>query len=1008
MSPLAIAPAAAQGADAAAPEDEIVVTGTRSSIINSLDEKRNSESIADILSADQLDNFPDPNIAEALARIPGISFQRENESGEGEFISIRGLDSAFNTVLFNGLRAGTADSFRRTPLDIITGDNVSSVKVTKAPLPEDASEGIGGVVDIRTRGPLERRRDTFFVSADGRFNSFNPEEGFRVGGGFTKKFSDSFGVNFSGSFRKRYLDTIFINPATTVPELVNAVTLTGQDGTQITFTDEDALQNVPTNFVPIESFNTEQVNYEYNDLTRQNINLSGSIDWRPHETTTFTIGGRFARTDSDTIVSNIEFDADNDGAFPTLTEPEIFDDPEVTFEGQVEDEEEIQARLFARGLTQLDNWTFSYVGGYSRAFEDRPILSIDYTNDFDDVAGGSDDAAVTFAPFDLSGGPIVAPVPLDQDVFLLAINPFCENPAESSGRCGEINDFDEDLENSLENERWSARLDTTYEFDDLGYGFIDNIKVGGQWERSTFTDIDIQITGVDESFDENFQYVGVDPSGDNDAVIGDFGFVDGSEASFDRIGSPFDDIGLTGIPLWNGDRLRELRRTFREGFLASGDDPLATEIIEAEESFYTAYVQTKLTFGKLDVVGGVRVEQYDAEFSAPITFDADISFTDQATMNGDSVALVDQAIEQNLTSTDNFEVLPRVALNYNLSDDAKIRASYTTALARPTFDLLAGSVEGDFLIEIDEMVALESATLADVQDVSASFDLGNPNLVNAYSHNFDVSFEYYFDSENAISIAGFYKSIDSFIFNSFAADAAINNGLFVDPEAILASVQFSPEGLALVNQLGGLDALLESPNASDIEINQPVNGNRAEVFGLEVGLFHTFTYLPGLFSNLGFVGNVTWQETSIDLDLARLTATDALVQLGDAQEGDVLSQEFDFFNSPSLIGNAALFYQDRNIEATVAYRYSGVQLEEIEAFGIAQFQQGRGFLDIDFEYTIRDFGPARRATLFFSANDLLDDGTRFTTFESRGKTDAFSDFASFNGRTFTAGARVRF
>ena len=88
--------------------------------------------------------LPDPNILEALARLPGVSFQRENATGEGEFISIRGLDAAFVTTTFDGVRTGTADEFRRTALDITTGDNISLVRVLKSPLAEHASEGVMG------------------------------------------------------------------------------------------------------------------------------------------------------------------------------------------------------------------------------------------------------------------------------------------------------------------------------------------------------------------------------------------------------------------------------------------------------------------------------------------------------------------------------------------------------------------------------------------------------------------------------------------------------------------------------------------------------------------------------------------------------------------------------------------------------------------------------------------------------------------------------------------------
>lgn len=138
-------------------EPIIIVEGTRASIANSIDAKKNSDAIVDVLSADDADRFPDSNLGEALARIPGISFIRDEDSGDGEFISIRGLDAEFNTVLNNGIRVGSSNTFRRTPLDVATGDGVSSIHVTKAPLPEDAS--------VHGDRPVIMRTDRFLLKA---------------------------------------------------------------------------------------------------------------------------------------------------------------------------------------------------------------------------------------------------------------------------------------------------------------------------------------------------------------------------------------------------------------------------------------------------------------------------------------------------------------------------------------------------------------------------------------------------------------------------------------------------------------------------------------------------------------------------------------------------------------------------------------------------------------------------------------------------------------------------
>jgi len=1024
------------GPPAEASEERVevmVVTGTRSSIVNSLAEKEAADSITDILSADEVGRFPDPNVAEALARLPGISFQRENDTGQGEFISIRGLDASYNTVLYDGLRTGTADQFRRTALDIVTANNISSIEVTKAPLPEHASEGIGGVVNIRTRGPLDRPESNF-LSFDVRDTTFEDNVGFRTAGGLTRRLTDRLGVNISAAYRETYLNTLYTNPASFTLEQLAAAQVTAPDGRVATFIDEDELNLVPPGFLSTALFTNEQINFEENDIKRENLNISGAIEYELTQNTRITLGGRYTRDDTTQTTSNIEFDADN-GDINCLTNQfgsqsafqnadpfdrtacaniglSTFPDPEVTFEGQIEDSEEIRERYFLRGVTLLDQWTLEYTAGYSRAYEDEPVLSIDFTNDFDDVPGGTADNAVTFVPLDFSNPNFPAPNPQDLDVFRLAIDPFCENPNESSGRCGEINDFDESIEDSRENVRTAAKFDATYDF--IDNPVLQNFKFGFQVERSEYEQLELDISDVDDSLGPDGSFLGIDRSGepggslgDNNALIGDYGLIDGSLATFRRIDDPYADIGFFGIPVFDPQRLREIRALFREGFFASGSGFRDIERLESEEYFYTTYAQAKMSFGKLDIIGGARLEQYDADFSAPVSFNSGLIFSEEG--SGDVVDLAPDAdLAQALTSTDNFEILPRIAFNYNLRDDMKIRASYTTALARPTFDLLAAEVDGSFNVELFDGVLPENATNADVERVSLRYNLGNPDLKNAYAQNLDLSFEWYIDESNAIAIAGFYKRIDDFIFNTFALEGSLGAvGQEFDPVAAVQIAPFSDEGLALIEQLGGFDSLLNGPNA-DIIVRQPANGNKATVYGLEFSLFHTMRYLPGILSNLGFAGNVTMQETETDIDLGILDEEDALVVLGLAEAGETFSREFRFFNSPDVTGNAALFYQDDRWEATIAYRYAGVQLEEISSFGFAQYVQDRGFLDLDIEYGLSGLGGLSRATLFFEANDLLDDGTEPTTYETNDRRGNLPNFASYNGRSYRLGLRLRF
>ena len=63
--------------DASAASEEIVVRGVRGSLLRSIQAKRDADTIVDAISAEELGKFPNRNVAEALANIPGITVGRD-------------------------------------------------------------------------------------------------------------------------------------------------------------------------------------------------------------------------------------------------------------------------------------------------------------------------------------------------------------------------------------------------------------------------------------------------------------------------------------------------------------------------------------------------------------------------------------------------------------------------------------------------------------------------------------------------------------------------------------------------------------------------------------------------------------------------------------------------------------------------------------------------------------------------------------------------------------------
>src|SRR5690606_6599510 len=115
---------------AAAP-DVIIVTGIRGSLQRNLDAKRNAPGVVDVISSEEIGNFPDSNVAASLQRLPGVSIQRDGMRGEANGVTIRGFGGDFNETLVDGRRLSTATGGRAIDFSTVGADFIGSISVYK-------------------------------------------------------------------------------------------------------------------------------------------------------------------------------------------------------------------------------------------------------------------------------------------------------------------------------------------------------------------------------------------------------------------------------------------------------------------------------------------------------------------------------------------------------------------------------------------------------------------------------------------------------------------------------------------------------------------------------------------------------------------------------------------------------------------------------------------------------------------------------------------------------------
>ncbi|MFQ3210051.1 MAG: iron complex outermembrane receptor protein [Colwellia sp.] len=152
----------------------IQVTGIRGSIKANLNAKRYANAIVDSVSAEDIGKFPDKNVADTLARIPGVTVNRD--FGEGEGVTIRGFSPSQNVTLLNGQAVGTAQWFilnqtgRNFNFELLASEMVGSVEVYKSPQADIEEGGLGGTVIVHTRRPLDMDGNTIAGSIEGQYS----------------------------------------------------------------------------------------------------------------------------------------------------------------------------------------------------------------------------------------------------------------------------------------------------------------------------------------------------------------------------------------------------------------------------------------------------------------------------------------------------------------------------------------------------------------------------------------------------------------------------------------------------------------------------------------------------------------------------------------------------------------------------------------------------------------------------------------------------------------------
>ena len=209
----AMAQTATAASAASGPEveevDEVIVTGIRASLQQSLDVKRSADARLEVVTAEDVGKLPAHNVADALRGLPGvnISSSSADEGGfdESDRVSLRGTSPSLTQTLINGHSVGSADWFvlsqgnnvgRSVSYTLLPSELVNSVEVNKSSHARLQEGGTTGTVNIITRKPFQFDDSMTFEASLGsvysdQADSYDPQ----LSGLFNyKNESETFGV----------------------------------------------------------------------------------------------------------------------------------------------------------------------------------------------------------------------------------------------------------------------------------------------------------------------------------------------------------------------------------------------------------------------------------------------------------------------------------------------------------------------------------------------------------------------------------------------------------------------------------------------------------------------------------------------------------------------------------------------------------------------------------------------------------------------------------------------
>lgn len=970
--------------------DTIVVLGYRSGLQRALNQQRTAANNSTVVSADLLGGFPAETVSEALRRVPGVAFGRDDVTGEGSRITIRGFSSEAINVQLNGLDLQGTGFQRTIDLSGFLADNISQVTIHKSLLPSHEATGSGGLVEIETKSGLDYGDFMFTVGAEGERsieNEFGDES--QANAILAKKLTDDFGIAATLQYRQSDRRNYNVDIQHQLPAVM-------PEGFLSVF-------NVPASqqFPFDDAFNERLITsagYLRRNLEEEDVAASLNAAWDIGDHTRLRLDlqrnqrdlqAEFSRTTAGYLVGRFDMPIPElDGE---VRRRMVLGSFRPSLNLATQDVKTTTETISFRGDTEIKRWRFEYKLGWSGAetvadesnlnilansaanIEDiiDPDAMVLVTDDDPDATQRIADGAFTVLP---NGVAVPLFSQLGRDYFF-DLSQYNVNSANRS-----IYDSPTDA--------YVAEAGVHYDFSP---GFLQYVETGFKYDRSKRHSVDdlfaapgVGIITPAVTYNDIF---GVPTSladlggnlslGQDLSAIGagafSAPFLSAAEGDFifDRL-----DSFLVDDPSTPFNEARFTKQDLRQ--LDPINDQDALTPASSEEDKLAVWLESEIRLGDFEIAGGARVERTKRTGTAisipSITLDLP-GFVREPRETFVDAGLVDFA---SLTGTDTT-VTPSILINYRPVDNLVVRLGYFHSTVNPDFRLLRRQTQ----YFIDFRPAFNRGIIRE----------GNPDLKPTTAHNYDLDVAWYFRDTPGVLRAGlFYKDVSNNFTNVLLADQPTDlRQRFLDHFQPLADSR--PE-------------LLEFPDDMEFVLNRPQNGDGGKIWGAELEIVRQLDFLPGFLSDFGVLANATYTDGDFPTLLS-----------GFDDDGNFTDFSLDrpLADEPEWVYNASLNYARGGFEGRVIYTYQSATVASYEIHDLNTVIPSYSTLDCRLSYNFTGPGDSL-ITLFLEGDDLLRSSTeadiRSAIEPTFGRGDASYSFPlslQFNGgSTVTAGVRARF